>query len=58
MDGNELEFQKVYDAFRPRILRHVTRLVGENETEDLTQEIFVRVSQAPGSFRGEAGLST
>ncbi len=45
MDDSELEFRKIYDAFQPRILRHLIRLVGENEAEDLTQEIFVKVSQ-------------
>src|SRR5574341_2199351 len=58
MDISELEFQKIYDAYRPRILRYLVRLVGEQEAEDLTQEVFVKVSQALKTFRGEAQLST
>ena len=58
MNDSELEFQKLYDAFQPRILRYLIRLVGENEAEDVTQETFVRVSQALENFRGESKLST
>lgn len=58
MDYSELEFQKIYDDFQPRILRYLIRLVGESEAEDVTQEIFVKVSQALENFRGESKLST
>lgn len=58
MSHDELEFQKIYDIFRPKILRYLTRLVGEYEAEDLTQEVFVKVSQALKTFRGESQLST
>jgi RNA polymerase sigma-70 factor (ECF subfamily) len=58
MDPTELDFQSVYTAFYPKILRYVTRLVGEAEAEDVTQEVFIKVSQALGTFRGEAQLST
>jgi RNA polymerase sigma-70 factor (ECF subfamily) len=34
------------------------RLVGEAEADDLTQEVFVRVTRALPEFRGEAGIST
>jgi len=58
MDDSELEFQKIYDAFQPKILRYLKRLVGENEAEDLTQEVFIKVGQALENFRGESKLST
>ncbi len=58
MSYDELEFQKVHETFRPRIHRYLTRLVGENEAEDLTQEVFVKVAQALENFRGESTLST
>lgn len=58
MDNSEFEFQKIYDAFQPKILRYLIRLVGEHEAEDLTQEVFVKVSQALENFRGESKLST
>jgi RNA polymerase sigma-70 factor (ECF subfamily) len=58
MSYDELEFQDIHETFRPRIQRYLTRLVGEPEAEDLTQEVFVKVSQALDNFRGESKLST
>jgi len=58
MSDNELEFQKIYDTFQPKIHRYLTRLVGEHEAEDLTQEVFTKVSQGLKNFRGESQLST
>jgi RNA polymerase sigma-70 factor (ECF subfamily) len=52
------EFHQVYADFQPRILRYLVRLVGEYEAEDLTQEVFVKVSRALGAFRGQSQLST
>jgi RNA polymerase sigma-70 factor, ECF subfamily len=58
MDTPEADFQTIYTTFYPKILRYLTRLVGEAEAEDLTQEVFLKVNQALGTFRGEAQLST
>ena len=54
----ETHFTKIYDAYQPRILRYTGRLVGESEAEDLTQDVFIKVHQSLGSFRGESQLST
>ena len=54
----EFNFQKIHDDFRPRILRYLTRMVGENEAEDLTQEVFAKIDRALTAFRGESTLST
>lgn len=54
----EFNFQKIHRDFRPRILRYLTRMVGENEAEDLTQEVFAKIHQALKAFRGESSLST
>ncbi len=52
------DFQKIHADFRPKILRYLTRLVGAQEAEDITQEVFVKISQALHTFRGESQLST
>lgn len=52
------QFQEIYDTFQPKVLRYMVRLIGENEAEDLTQEIFVKISQRLETFRGEAQFST
>lgn len=53
-----MDFRQIHADFRPKILRYLTRLVGAQEAEDLTQEVFVRVSRALHTFRGESQLST
>ncbi len=55
---SEIEFQQVHDLFRTRIQRYLTRLVGAAEAEDLTQEVFTKVSRALETFRGESEMST
>jgi RNA polymerase sigma-70 factor, ECF subfamily len=58
MSEPEPDFRKIYDDFRPRILRYLTRLVGDSEAEDLTQEVFVKIDRGLKTFRGESQIST
>lgn len=58
MTDGELEFQHIYEAFRPKIHRYLTRLVGEYEAEDLAQEVFEKVSGGLKDFEGKSSLST
>jgi len=58
MTDREVEVQSIYRTFQPRIVRYLTRLVGEQEAEDLTQEVFLKVAQGLENFRGESQLST
>jgi RNA polymerase sigma-70 factor (ECF subfamily) len=58
MVTNNLEFDEVHETFRSKIHRYLSRLVGEQEAEDLTQEVFVKVNRALKTFRGESQLST
>lgn len=54
----EHDFGRLYTEYQPRIRRYLARLVGEHDAEDLTQAVFLKVSQALQDFRGEATLST
>jgi RNA polymerase sigma-70 factor (ECF subfamily) len=56
--GTLQEFQSIHQSFRPKILRYLTQLVGENEAEDLTQIVMIKVSKALPKFRGDSALST
>ena len=58
MNESEYDFQNIYATYQAKILRYLNRLVGENEAEDLAQEVFVKVNQGLATFRGEAKLST
>jgi len=52
------EFQRVHDTFRPRVLRYLTRLVGERDAEDLAQTVMLRVNSGLPQFRHDSSLST
>jgi RNA polymerase sigma-70 factor, ECF subfamily len=58
MNDGIQNFQDVYTVFQPKILRYLTRLVGEANAEDLTQEVLIKVNRALVDFRGESKLST
>ena len=53
-----LNFEAIHADFRSKIHRYLARLVGEYEAEDLTQEVFLKISRALPAFRGESKLST
>jgi RNA polymerase sigma-70 factor (ECF subfamily) len=58
MDDEKQDFQNIYAAFQPKILRYLSRLVGDQEAEDLTQDVFIKAHRALVNFRGESQLST
>lgn len=58
MSDHELEFQEIHDTFRPRIFNYLSRMVGEDEAEDLTQEVFTKISQSLNTFKGDSRVST
>jgi RNA polymerase sigma-70 factor, ECF subfamily len=53
-----VDFKSLHEHFRPRVLRYLTRLVGENEAEDLTQSVMLKVNRALPGFRGDSSVST
>lgn len=58
MSEKRLDFNKLHEDFRPKILRYMKRMVGEVSAEDLTQDVFVKVNKALDSFRGDSQVST
>lgn len=58
MSGQKLDFDDVYATFHPKIRRYLSRQAGEAEADDLTQTVFIKVSQALQNFRGESSLAT
>ena len=53
-----IDFPTLYTEYRPKIERYLRRMVGDYDAEDLTQEVFLRISQGLPGFRGESKLST
>jgi hypothetical protein len=48
-----MDFSFVYQEYQPKIIRYLTHFSGETEAADLTQTIFLKVSQSLDGFRGE-----
>jgi RNA polymerase sigma-70 factor (ECF subfamily) len=53
-----VDFKSLHAEFRPRVLRYVTRLVGDADAEDVTQSVMLKVSEGLSAFRGDAEVST
>ena len=56
--GNDLDFHSIYKTFHPKILHYLAHVVGWRDAEDVTQEVFMKVSQALKTFKGKSQIST
>jgi RNA polymerase sigma-70 factor (ECF subfamily) len=56
--GDVSAFERIYHAHLPRVHGLVRRMAGGRDTDELTQDVFVRVWQKLGSFRGDSAFST
>ena len=56
--GDVSAFERIYHTHLPRVHSLVRRMAGGRDTDELTQDVFVRVWQKLGSFRGESAFST
>ena len=55
---NEWSFEQIYALFQPKIHRYLTRLAGNKDADDLTQEVFIKIEAGLKTFRYESKLST
>jgi len=53
-----MDFNEIYQEFQPKIRNYLSRLLGDQDAEDIVQEVFTRVSRGLGSFKGQSKLST
>lgn len=58
MESNKLEFRDVYDEFHIKISKYLERMVGKSESEDLTQEVFLKIDKGLKGFKNQSSLST
>lgn len=56
--GDVCAFEQLYRAHLPRVQSLVRRMAGGRDTDELTQDVFVRVWQKLGTFRGESAFGT
>ena len=53
-----MDFQEIYTEFQPRILHYLSRMMGPEEAEDATQEVFEKINRSIDGFKGQSKLST
>jgi RNA polymerase sigma-70 factor, ECF subfamily len=59
LNGNKLAFSEIVIRYRGMVARTVKGMLGDSVfSEDIGQEVFIRLFQSLSGFRGEAKLST
>jgi RNA polymerase sigma-70 factor (ECF subfamily) len=53
-----LEFSDIYDEYHEKLLHYLQRMIGKNDAEDVTQEVFVKIDNGLNDFEGKSSLST
>jgi RNA polymerase sigma-70 factor, ECF subfamily len=56
--GDVRAFEELYRLHLPRVHSLVRRMTGGRDADELTQDVFVRVWQKLGSFRGDSAFAT
>jgi RNA polymerase sigma-70 factor (ECF subfamily) len=56
--GDVRAFEQLYTTHLPRVHSLVRRMSGGRDTDELTQDVFVRVWQKLGTFRGDSAFGT
>lgn len=56
--GDARAFEALYRAHLPRVHSLVRRMTAGRDADELTQDVFVRLWQKLGTFRGDSSFST
>ena len=56
--GDVRAFERLYRTHLPKVHTLVRRMAAGRDTDELTQDVFVRVWQKLGTFRGESAFGT
>ena len=58
-DGNEASFNELVRRYQEKVYRIANRFVNDHDqTDDIVQEVFIKVYKALPGFRGESGFYT
>jgi RNA polymerase sigma-70 factor (ECF subfamily) len=57
-EGDTRAFERLYRGHAARVHGLARRMVGHEEADELTQDVFVRAWEKLGTFRGEAAFGT
>jgi len=53
-----MDFNDLHTELRPKIHHYLSRLLGDQDIEDVVQEVFTKVSRGLDGFNGRSKLST
>ena len=56
--GEHRAMEALYHRYKRRVFGLVTRIVGPNDSEEVAQEVFVRIYRGLSKFRGDSALGT
>ena len=56
--GDVRAFEQLYRMHLPRVFSLVRRMAGSRDADELTQDVFVRLWQKLGTFRGDSAFTT
>ena len=56
--GEDWAMEALYHRYKRRVFGLVTRIVGPGDSEEVAQEVFVRIYRGLAKFRGDSALST
>jgi RNA polymerase sigma-70 factor (ECF subfamily) len=56
--GRGIDFNEVYEEFKPKVLLYISRLTNTHDAEDITQEAFEKISRGLEGFQEKSKLST
>jgi RNA polymerase sigma-70 factor (ECF subfamily) len=56
--ASDQKFSEIFREYHLRILQYLTRMVGPDDAEDLSQEVFDKIHKGLSSFQGRSKLST
>lgn len=56
--GDARAMEVLYHRYKRRVYGLVYRIVGASDSDEVSQDVFVRIFRGLGSFRGDAQLST
>ncbi len=58
MDNTELTFESIYESYSTSLRSYLTRITGLQETDDLIQDIFVKINRNLKNFKGLSSVKT
>lgn len=58
INGDDLAFQSIYELCSQRVYGLMTRMVGRQNADDLTQQVFLQVFRKLEQFSGDSKLET